>query len=107
MALDAVVLGKQFWQCGDAYDYKTAEANQSGELTHCGLIIVEVLDHVEGEKAVAGCDAAGQRFGDIGFDQLAIRLVNEFENAPGDIETGGVVPGGFERLQVYSPTAAD
>src|SRR5204862_7165939 len=98
MALNAVILGKQIRQRGDAHDHNPAGTYQFGKLAYCGLIVVEVFNDVECQESVAVRETRGQRFGDIGFDELAIWTVNEFQNAPRDVEAGRAIPGIFERL---------
>ena len=54
-------------------------------------IVVEVLDHVQGQHRVTNRCVVAQRTGQVGLDQPSARAVEQFERPPRDVQADRLV----------------
>ncbi len=69
-------------------------------------VVVEVLEHVEGQDGVTGFDPLGERLGQVGLDQFPSRTVELLQRASRDVGADGSITSTLQRLQGPAPAAA-
>ncbi len=107
--LDPVELGEEVGQGGDGDDHPAAGADEVAEAGDGGAVVVDVLDHVEGEGGVErlGSRLAGPA-GRSGRARPASDRGDRADRAPGGrCRRRWRRSPGFERLQGRPPAAAD
>jgi hypothetical protein len=107
MSLHPVELGKKGRQGGHAEDYMAAGFSELRKPPQRKPIIIDVLDHIEGQDDIVFRRSGRQIFGQISFYQRTIGTVQPHQRIPRNVEARYGVSEFFERTKIGAPTAAD
>ena len=106
MALNGVELGEQRGQCRDADDQSAPRTHEHPQPGNRRTIIIEVLDHVQGQHGVTRCSNLAEGLSQVGLHQASARAVELLERPPGDIHAQNVIAAPLQGFQRDSPAAA-